>query len=186
MIAVMPLAQTTVTVTGTGQGGTPVISGFSGPTTLGVNQIGTWKIVASDPENGTLNYNVTWGDEWGNNTGAALMREPQASIQQNTTFTHSYQNAGTYTVGVTVSDSSGYSARTTASVAVTQNVCTTEYAPVCARPNSCVNTCSGGQMCPAYCQLPQPQTYSNRCVANNANATFMHDGACTGNEGYTY
>jgi hypothetical protein len=38
--------------------------------------------------------------------------------------------------------------------------------------------------CTMQCQLYSPQTYSNRCVMNNSNATFMHDGACTGNEGY--
>ena len=41
----------------------PVISGFSGPTTLAVNASGTWTIQASDHENQSLSYSVRWGDE---------------------------------------------------------------------------------------------------------------------------
>ncbi|MFM2419022.1 MAG: hypothetical protein RL385_3745, partial [Pseudomonadota bacterium] len=42
-----------------------------GPTTLVVNAAGTWTIAASDPENGTLSYHVTWGDE--NNLAVPMM-----------------------------------------------------------------------------------------------------------------
>jgi hypothetical protein len=38
--------------------------------------------------------------------------------------------------------------------------------------------------CPAICQLHQPQTYSNRCQLGNANADFIHEGVCTGQETY--
>jgi peptidoglycan hydrolase-like protein with peptidoglycan-binding domain len=183
-IATIPLAKTTVTVTGSSSGGAPVISQFSGPTLLGVNEIGTWKITATDPENGSLSYSILWGDEWTAYDAANRSVAPTAGIQQNTTFTHSYANAGNYTVALTVTDSTGKSARTTGSVQVTPTVCTAEYAPVCARPNGCANTCPAGSYCTLQCQLYSPQTYSNRCQANNSNATFMHDGVCTGNEGY--
>jgi PKD repeat protein len=185
MIATIPLAKTTVTVTGgTSSAGAPVISSFSGPVTLAVNEIGTWSITASDPENGTLKYSILWGDEWTASDAAQRAMAPQASIQQNTTFTHSYSNAGNYTVALTVTDSDGKQARSTATVQVSQTACTKEYKPVCGRPNGCANTCAPGMYCTMQCQLYEPQTYSNRCVMNNSNATFMHEGACTGNEGY--
>ncbi len=184
LIATLPLAQTTVTVTGTSGNGTPVISSFSGPTSLSVNEIGTWKITASDPENGTLSYSVLWGDEWTAYDAAARSVAPSASIQQSTSFTHSYSNPGTYTVALTVTDATGKSARTTGTVQVSQTACTADYAPVCGRPSGCANTCAAGQYCTLQCQLYAPQTYSNRCQMNNSNATFMHDGVCTGNEGF--
>ena len=184
MIATVLLAKTTVTVTGSATGGTPVISSFGGSVSLTVNEIGTWKITASDPENGSLNYSVLWGDEWTVSDASAKMMAPSASIQQNTTFTHAYANAGNYTVALTVTDATGKEALTTASVQVSQAACTAQYQPVCGRPNGCANTCAPGMMCTMQCQLYAPQTYSNRCGMNNSNATFMHEGVCTGNEGY--
>ena len=41
----------------------PVISGISGPQTLGVNQTGTWTVSASDKSGSNLSYSVRWGDE---------------------------------------------------------------------------------------------------------------------------
>ncbi|MBI4133186.1 peptidoglycan-binding protein, partial [Candidatus Uhrbacteria bacterium] len=41
----------------------PTINSFSGPTYLAVSENGTWRIEASDPENGTLSYSVDWGDQ---------------------------------------------------------------------------------------------------------------------------
>lgn len=158
--------------------GSPVISGLSGPTSLAVNEIGTWKVSASDPENGTLSYAITWGDEWYGNS-AGNMARPTATIVQQSTFTHSYAKPGTYTVAVTVTDSEGKVARSSSTVSVQQTACTKEYMPVCGRPIGCANTCAPGMMCPAICQLYQPQTYSNRCMMNNANAEFISEGACT-------
>ncbi len=162
----------------------PVISSFSGPVALAVNEIGTWKITASDPENGSLKYSIMWGDEWTASDAAARMMAPQASIQQDSSFTHSYAAPGNYTVVLTVTDSQGKEARSTATVQVSQTACTAVYQPVCGRPNGCMNTCPVGMYCTMQCQLHQPQTYSSRCQMNNSNATFMHEGVCTGNEGY--
>lgn len=185
LIATVPLARTVVTVTGSNSGGgSPVISGFSGPTSLGVNEIGTWRITASDPENGPLSYSVLWGDEWVAADAAVRSIASQASIQQDTTFTHSYSRAGSYTVALTVTDNTGKTARSTGTVQVATTVCTADYTPVCGRPTGCANTCAAGQYCTLQCQLYAPQTYSNRCQMNNSNATFMHEGACTGSEGY--
>jgi PKD repeat protein len=213
MIAVMPLAKTSVTVTGSGstckpvtympilcpngqaaqpqhdQNGCitgyqctsstgnqpPVISGISGPTTLAIGAAGTWSVQASDPENGSLNYSITWGDENAYAPTSAAMGA-NASFMQNSTFTHSYSSAGTYTVSVTVRDASGQSAQASTNVQVGSAVaCTMEYAPVCGQMPA--PTCPAGSMCPMY--MPAPKTYSNRCMMNAAGANFLYSGACT-------
>ena len=50
-------------------------------------------------------------------------------------------------------------------------ICTMEYAPVCGRPE--VN-CPAG----AECMMPLPKTYSNSCMLESENATFLYDGEC--------
>jgi len=174
MIAVMMLAKATVTVTGSGSTATaPVISSFSGPTTLSLGATGTWTIQASDPANGTLSYSIDWGDT---NAYAPMAMSAGATFAQTTTFTHSYSSAGTYTVTLTVRNSSGQSAQTTSTVQVgSPLVCTMEYAPVCGQLPA--PKCAAGMMCPMY--MPAPKTYGNMCELNAAGATLLYQGACT-------
>lgn len=155
----------------------PVINGFSGPTTLAVGATGTWTIAASDPENQSLSYSVSWGDTPVNFLGAAV---PQASaFTQTTTFTHAYSAAGTYTVSVAVRDSSGQSAKTSTTVYVGSdtrlcNGCTAQnYAPVCGRP---MDNCSFL----GTCSQSAPRTYGNRAELDAAGATYLYEGSCTG------
>src|SRR3989344_4618252 len=156
----------------------PTISSFSGPTTLAVNGPGTWTIQASDPENGQLAYSITWGDEGIFPVPMASMAARESFVQT-TTFTHTYNSAGTYTVVVRVQDDSGQLAQTTTSVRVGPETvyCTMEYAPVCGQPPepACRHSI------PA-CMMPDfpPQTYGNRCVMNAAGATFLYAGPCSG------
>jgi len=95
----------------------PVVSGVEAPTTLNVNQVGTWKVSASDPENGILSYSVVWGDEpqiaYSNSSLST-----GTTFTQGATFTHSYNQAGTYTSIFTVKDDSGQSAQTSVTVKV--------------------------------------------------------------------
>lgn len=169
------IGSVTVTVTGNSVGA-PVISSFSGPTTLALNTSGTWSIQASDPEGGTLNYDISWGDE---NVYTSMMTAAGSArdFVQTTTFTHAYANPGTYTVTITVRDSGGQEAKTSSTVQVGSGAvaCTMEYAPVCAQPPepACRHT-------PPYCAIltPGPTTYGNRCMMNAAGATYMYEGAC--------
>ncbi len=96
---------------------TPVISGIDAPTSLTVNQTGTWTVHATDPLNGTLNYSVDWGDVV-NPTAAYVSGIASPQFNQSTTFTHSYSSAGTYTVTFTVRNSSGLQAQTSSTVVV--------------------------------------------------------------------
>src|SRR3989344_6246203 len=100
----------------------PVISSFSGQTTLAVNQSGTWTVNASDPENGNLTYSITWGDE--NFTpppmASSAIRE---AFVQTTTFTHAYSSTGTFTVTIVVRDAAGKEAKTSSTVRVGATFC---------------------------------------------------------------
>lgn len=85
----------------------PVISSFTGPTTLAVNQMGTWKSEVTDLENDKLHYVVRWGDEPSPMDVAYPFNWPSvgsATEYPSTTFTHAYKQAGTYTATVYVVD----------------------------------------------------------------------------------
>lgn len=110
---------------GTTDSRAPVINGIDAPTSLSVNQTGTWTVRATDPQNGTLSYTVDWGDAGqaicptGYQCNTAVTASP--SVQQNSTFTHSYSWTGTYTVRFTVRNSVGLSAQSSATVQVGTN-----------------------------------------------------------------
>ncbi len=95
----------------------PVINGGTSPTLLAVGQSGTWTVQASDPENGPLSYSVDWGDTYTCPAGYVCTLNSPA-IVQTSTFTHSYANAGTYTVKFTVTDNAGQTAQTSSTVQV--------------------------------------------------------------------
>ncbi len=92
----------------------PVIQGLTGPTTLNINEAGTWRINASDPENGSLSYSIDWGDS----VYGQYASQIAPIFTQSTTFTHSYNRTGTFTVRVTVRDNEGLTSNVTATVHV--------------------------------------------------------------------
>lgn len=98
-------------------GQSPVISGIDAPTTLAVNQTGTWTVHATDPLNGTLRYTVLWGDETALPQGMVGNVQQAVPFNQASTLTHTYSTAGTYTVQVTVFNAVG-SAQTSAAVSI--------------------------------------------------------------------
>ncbi|MBI2048745.1 MAG: hypothetical protein HYT30_02350 [Parcubacteria group bacterium] len=163
---------------GTTENKPPVISGFSGPTTVQVNEMGTWTITASDPENGNLNYQVTWGDERLLGSVMSALAPAESTFAQETTFTHAYSKVGMYTIIVIVRDAQGALAKTTTTVKVgeTYVACTLEYKPVCGQPPE--PACRHSE--PA-CMLPTPapQTYSNLCFMKAAGAMLLYAGECS-------
>ena len=86
----------------------PLISSFVGPTTLGVNEPGTWTAQVSNPGNDRMRYVVRWGDEPSPGDVAHPLNWPGlgfATEYFGTTFTHAYRQAGTYTIRLSVVDS---------------------------------------------------------------------------------
>lgn len=78
-----------------------VINSVSGPNSLNIGQTGTWQVNATAPSGTSLTYSVDWGDN-------ALYPYPmnpglKSSIEQTSSFTHSYPQAGTYKVKFSVS-----------------------------------------------------------------------------------
>ena len=96
---------------------TPVISSTKGPQSLKINETGTWKILATDRNGGDLSYSVDWGDV-NTATGLVAPYPMQMKLVQSSTFTHSYSQAGNYTVVFTVTNNFGKSATASLSVNV--------------------------------------------------------------------
>ncbi len=154
----------------------PTIHSVEAPTVLAVNETGTWKVNASDPENGSLSYRIDWGDSY-KADGQVAGGAPVSQVQQNS-FTHSYAYAGTYTIYVYVTDNKGAQAKWTTTVAVGGGpiACTKEYMPVCATPYYCqVSKYAAGQI-PLECLIGK--TYGNRCTAEADKASFLYQGQC--------
>jgi len=101
--------------------GTVSITNVSGPNSLTVGQQGTWSITTNAPYGSYLSTSVRWGDE--NSYGYLYNMAPASAVSQQTTFTHAYGQAGTYTITFTVTDSNGRTASTNTTVVVsgTQN-----------------------------------------------------------------
>jgi len=95
----------------------PSISGVTAPTVLKAGVEGTWSVSASDPENGALSYAVDWGDQ---NIMARMFAAPLA-FTQTSTFTHTYDTPGVYTVRFTVKDDAGKSSSSSVSVRIVEN-----------------------------------------------------------------
>ncbi|MEK9195316.1 MAG: peptidoglycan-binding domain-containing protein, partial [Patescibacteria group bacterium] len=111
-------ARMKVTVNAARQNLPPIISGLKGPPALRVGETGTWTIQARDPENGSLAYHITWGDE---EVGIARLSQSPLStdrIAQTATFTHVYTKTGTFAPLFVVVDEGNLSAQTSASVNV--------------------------------------------------------------------
>lgn len=155
----------------------PVVKSFTGPVQLRVGEKGTWKIEASSYNNQPLSYNVTWGDEGTELYKSAAPLSMSAIFNQQTTFEHTYNRVGTFTVRVEVRSQDGQTTTTTQTVNVLQNdvaYCTSEYNPVCGQPP--MPYCQPGFACiQAY---PAPRTYSNICLMNKDNATLIYYGSC--------
>ncbi len=109
----------TFTVTsGNGIPGLPLtINGIQGPAELSPGETGTWTVNVGDTGASTnLQYSVRWGDEVA--VPYQLESANAGGVQSSATFTHAYENAGTYAPIFTVSNASGQSATVTSTVIV--------------------------------------------------------------------
>ncbi len=105
-----------------GGGVTPPIPGgisitnVSGPNSLIVGQQGTWSITTNAPFGSYLSASVQWGDEYP--TIYPMQSAPSGMVANQTTFSHSYSQAGTYTIKFTVTDQYGRTTSATRTVIV--------------------------------------------------------------------
>lgn len=96
--------------------GTVSITNISGPNSLTVNQQGNWSITTNAPYGSYLSTSVRWGDE--NLYGYPYGMAAASNVSQQTSFTHTYSQAGTYTITFTVTDSNGRTATANTTVVV--------------------------------------------------------------------
>ena len=178
------------------------ISGISGPTTLNVNQSGSWTINVNNSQNSNLSYYVVWGDE--NNYAAPATtnkngEEPNIYVQT-ATFTHTYLYAGAFNPKFYVRDNLGNSTNVSISINV-GNVPVPVSMQPCTSNSQCsgqlvgcwaVNSCSGGLIAgsvgrPGTCQIPvdcaggPPPSNSQKADANgNCPAGYVNYGVPLG------
>ncbi|MEK7156469.1 MAG: peptidoglycan-binding protein [Patescibacteria group bacterium] len=111
----------------------PVITNFSGPTSLPTGQKGTWLVQASDPEGKRLTYTYSWCDVTNGGYGVCSAQAYPVGGETTNAFTTSFPSAGTYKVSVSVSDDLGKSAQASATVTVSGG---TTAATLSAQPTS--------------------------------------------------
>ena len=95
------------------------ITGIDAPATLPLGSTGTWTVHATvgSYTSSNLHYSVNWGDVVTPvNSFAAT---GNVLIQNSTTFTHAYNQSGTYSPTFTVTDDSGRSATVSSTITVT-------------------------------------------------------------------
>jgi hypothetical protein len=112
----------------------PVISGISGPTTLKVGEQGTWTINAKDPNNGQLSYYVNWGDRQIIDEGGLTANGVPSDFRQVTTFQHTYNSPGTYTIKFSVMNNAGQRTNSTMTAIVTGST-NDQFGPLVVSPN---------------------------------------------------
>lgn len=96
------------TVTSLGASAAPVITGVSGPTSLSVNQQGTWTITVNNQNAAYLSVSVLWGDP-AYGAYASAPQQVYGAGTQTLTFSHAYAQAGTFTITFTAANGSGTS-----------------------------------------------------------------------------
>lgn len=101
----------------------PVINIVEGPTSLASGQQGSWVVRGSNSAGGNLTYSVLWGDETNQGNATAI----NDTYLQSTTFTHAYQQPGTYTARFTIRNNIGREVTSTITAIVAGN--TTANAP---------------------------------------------------------
>jgi peptidoglycan hydrolase-like protein with peptidoglycan-binding domain len=107
------------TVTSLGASSQPTITSVNGPTNLATGTQGTWSLTVNNQSGGYITTSVNWGDNQIYGSAQSVAQTTYFTGQQALSFTHTYYQAGTYTVTFTVTNSSGVSNTTTTTVNVT-------------------------------------------------------------------
>ncbi len=94
----------------------PNISGITAPTVLKTGEVGKWTVKASDPQNTALSYAVDWGESSSTSLQKSMTTD---AFVQTSTFYHTYDTTGTYTVKFTVTNEAGLTTSSSTSVRVT-------------------------------------------------------------------
>lgn len=146
------------------------ITGVDGPTTLAVNETGTWTVNVSSRGNASpLQYSVKWGDE-GTMMSAARMNTTSTS---SATFTHAYDASGTYTPVFTVTDAKGRTVSVdAASVQVGASVAHIDSLSPASGPAGTVVTLSGSNFGSSTAVRFDGGTVSTSTVQNSSSITF--------------
>lgn len=144
----------------------PSITTFSGPTQLEVNQDGMWRIEARDPEAQQLSYRIDWGEHL---QGQSTTSVP-TNFSQTAFASHRFSQAGSYTIGVTVYDTAGGSATSSAIVTVgNATAACPSQAQVCGERRVCTST---------EC-WNEKRTYDTICALRAESAVLISEGACS-------
>jgi hypothetical protein len=89
-------------------GNSPVVNSITGPTSLGVNTLGTWTASATDANKDDLSWSVNFGE--GKSVLTCKINPPVGTSQGwSYTASHSWAQAGTYTVTFYTNDCKGNS-----------------------------------------------------------------------------
>ncbi len=95
----------------------PVIGTISGPTSLGINQEGTWSVSATDANNDDLSWSVDWGD--GRSTETCMLTPPKGTGKDwSFIATHAWTGPGNHIITFYTSDCKGGSGNKTIGVDV--------------------------------------------------------------------
>ncbi len=112
----------TLTITGNSTSPSLSITGLDAPSKLIPNQVGTWTVHAqTNSASGNLHYSVVWGDEQGM-MSSIMTPTSYPTTTTSANFTHQYQQTGTFTPVFTVTDDSGHSLTTSATITVSSPI----------------------------------------------------------------
>ncbi|MEM4756267.1 MAG: hypothetical protein QW594_03985 [Candidatus Woesearchaeota archaeon] len=92
----------------------PVIKRIDGPDVLAVDDIGTWYVLAYDPEGSELTYTIDWGQKEQRNM---FINTPE-EFKNKPIFYFSYAKPGEYWINIKVTDAQGLSAQSQVKVLV--------------------------------------------------------------------
>jgi hypothetical protein len=154
---------TTATPSDTAANHAPIIDSVAGPADIALNQTGTWIITAHDADNDTLQYKMTWGDEYASSINSINNLANSDTFSSAHSFTHFYPLSNIYTIVAIVRDTAGLTATKSLQVRVGggSGKC---YSNITLYPEGTTKTCitkdgGGGTTC-------APTNYTYICRSN--------------------